>query len=397
MNCKKLNIVAFYKTNYPNDHSPMSHRLHLYMKALAHEGAEVLIVSPTNEYKEDSMIDGVFYSYRVVNNLSKNSERVNNLIFIEIVKDLSQKCDVVFTSLANDGWVKKYSKGVRSVGGKIVFEMNEAPHSIIASRKDFKFILAIKRWIFLNFVVKRIDGFIVISRSLEDLLKRYMAPNTRVTRVPILTNNTFFFNPDRFFNESKVILHAGSLSEQKDGIKCMLLGYNSAQKKINNNIKFYFTQKNGFPGLISWISNFIDKNKLHLKIEFTGMLERRALNELYNKCTLAILNKPINIQNQYNFSTKLTELIPRGIPLIVSKTGEHNYYFKHNYNCYLVEPNNQEEIAEGIVKIINNPEYGHMIAKNALQLIDSDFYYLNHASNLYDFFVKVKMNECNKK
>jgi len=396
MSYKKLNIVAFYKTNYPNDSSPMSSRLHLYMKALAHEGAEVLIVSPTNESKEDSLIDGVLYSYRVVNNLSKNSEKVNNLIFIEIIKDLSQKFDVVFTSLANDSWVKKYAKAVRSVGGRIAFEMNETPHSIIASRKDFKFILAIKRWIFLNFIVKKTDGFIVISKSLENLFTKYKGNNTQITRVPILSENKLLITPNRNSLNNKFIFHAGSLSEQKDGIKALFKAFLIAQQKLNINFKFYLTQKTGLPHLLSWINNFIKTNKLQSKIEFTGLLERNVLNSYYDKCTLAIINKPRNIQNDYNFSTKLTELIPRGIPLIISKTGEHNHYFKHDYNCYLVEPNNQEEIAEGIVKIINNPEYTEMITKNALQLIDSDFYYLNHASNLFDFFMKVKLNELNK-
>ncbi len=396
MSYKKLNIVAFYKTNYPNDSSPMSSRLHLYMKALAHEGAEVLIVSPTNEAKEDSLIDGVLYSYRVVNNLSKNSEKVNNLIFIEIVKDLSQKFDIVFTSLANDAWVKKYAKAVRNVGGKITFEMNETPHSIIASRKDFKFILAIKRWIFLNFVVNKIDGFIVISKSLENLFTKYKGNNTQITRVPILSENKLRITPNRNSLNNKFIFHAGSLSEQKDGIKAIFRAFLIVQQKLNTNLKFYLTQKTGLPQLLSWINNFIKTNKLQSKIEFTGLLERDVLNSYYDKCTLAIINKPSNIQNDYNFSTKLTELIPRGIPLIISKTGEHNYYFKHNYNCYLVEPNDYKEIAEGIVKIINNPEYSEMISKNALQLIDSDFNYLNHATNLFNFFMKVKMNELNK-
>jgi glycosyltransferase involved in cell wall biosynthesis len=335
-------------------------------------------------------------SYKFIENLDKNTEVTNNLLYIQTIKELSKQFDVVFTSLANDSWLKKYAEAVRDVKGKIVFEMNENPHSIVASRRDLKIVLALKRWFFLNFSLKNVDGFIVISRSLEDLFLKHKSNNTLIIRVPILATNRLLINSNRSKLNLKYIFHAGSLSEQKDGIKAMFTAFHIAKQKLKIELKLYLAFKTGLPKLLKWINSFVDNNNLKSDVVFTGLLVGEQLDEYYDKCSLAIINKPVNIQNDYNFSTKLTELIPRGIPLIISKTGEHNYYFKHNYNCYLVEPDNQEEIAEGIVKIINNPEYSEMITKNALQLIDSDFYYLNHASNLFDFFMKVKLNELNK-
>lgn len=385
-----LKVISFYHSNYPDGESPMANRLHLYMRALQHEGAEVKIVSPTHESKEMKVIDGIKYEYLKIDNHNKLSSKSKKKAYLKAVRLLSRNCDVIFTSLSNDSDVVDYLNTIKKVNGKIVFEMNENPHSIIGSRTDFRWILKVKRWFFLNLVVRRVEGFIVISRSLEDLFNKYKGPNTIIVRIPILTDGKSKFNQKRFFAEEKFIFHAGSLHEQKDGIKSMLEAYLKFVRKYNIQLKFFFTQKKGLPNLIKWINKFSKKFNLESQIKFTGILSRSDLDSYYDRCSLAIINKPSNEQNEFNFSTKITELIPRGIPLIISNTGEHKYYFKHNYNCYLVDPNNVEQISEGIYKILNDIDYCQYITKNALDLANNEFFYLNHSKTLYEYFLKIK-------
>jgi glycosyltransferase involved in cell wall biosynthesis len=170
----------------------------------------------------------------------------------------------------------------------------------------------------------------------------------------------------------------------------MLLAYKIAKSKLNKELSFFFTQNKGLPNLLKWINNFIFFNKLEKNIIFKGILSPNELEKLYADCDLAIINKPYNFQNNFNFSSKIPELIQRQIPLIISKTKEHEYYFRHDYNCYLVEPNDEEAIAKGIEKIITDKKYSEYIAENATKLIESDFYFLNHQKSLFDFFYKVK-------
>lgn len=44
------------------------------------------------------------------------------------------------------------------------------------------------------------------------------------------------------------LLHAGALSEQKDGIMAMLQGYAVARERLGGKLRFVFTYKVGFPG-----------------------------------------------------------------------------------------------------------------------------------------------------
>lgn len=124
-------------------------------------------------------------------------------------------------------------------------------------------------------------------------------------------------------------------------------------------------------------------------MRFTGIVDRQTLEELRRNCALCIVNKPSNAQNDYNFPTKLTELLPEGVPLIVSRTGEPARYFRDGENAHVVEANDAEQIADRIVRILGHPEETARITRGGQLLNREAFYYLNHAPALADFFRRV--------
>jgi len=389
-NLSTLKVAAFFKSKYPEGSSPMELRLHLYMAALQSEGAEVVIFVPSETIINEQVWDHVKYKYLLVDDLSNFSNLKIQQYYSNLIKEYLNGYDVIFTCLDDDNNILQYIKAVNSFGGKLVMEMNENPYSIIGSRKDFKFILFLKRWYFLNIVSPKVHGFIVISRNLEKLFNKYKVNQTQIIRIPVLAAN-FPTKLNRIpKTDHHYILHAGSLSEQKDGVKAMLTAFKIAKSKLNKELFFFFTQNKGLPNLLKWINHFVSLNQFENSIVFKGILSPKELEKLYEGCDLAIINKPHNSQNDFNFSSKIPELIQRKIPLIISKTKEHEFYFSHDYNCFLVEPNDYEAIANGIVKILTDYNYASTISENACKLIESDFYFLNHKKTLFDFFNKVK-------
>jgi glycosyltransferase involved in cell wall biosynthesis len=384
-----MKIIAFSVSEYPNGFSPMSYRLHYYMKALQSKGAEVEIVIASIEKKENGIYEGIPYSFvHVINQRSMFNERKVVKEFASIFFDLAKRSDVVFTSEDTNYSIRKLTKSVHAAGGKIVIELNENPYSIKASRKDSKLFLKLNRLFFLNYTLPKVNGVITISHALSDLVEKYKGKNVSMVRVPILSGESEIIK-HKNYKGIPYILHAGALSEQKDGVKAMLESFSIAHKRLGGNLRFIFTCKTGFPSLLAWIDNFIQKNGLKEDIEFKGLVPKEELNELYNNCSLAIVNKPSNIQNDYNFPTKLTELLPREIPVIISRTEELTHYFLDNVNAYMVEANDIEQIAEKIVYIITHPIEAATVAHNGRCLAGDEFYYQNHSDKLYDFFEKI--------
>ena len=387
-----MKIRVFYAGEYPNGFTPMSRRLHYYMKAMLSKGVDVEIVMPTPKCRERGKHEGVPYSFVIVPQPTRFNKRKISREYAQICRDLAKHCDIVFPICGDTNYrIKLITKAIHSEGKKIVIEQNENPYSFFGGRLDFQWIMNINRKIFLKYRVPQIDGFIVISSPLFNLMSLYKNSGAEIVRIPILSDVEKLdgkFHKEREDN-IPYILHAGTISEYKDGIIAIFEAFALAHKRLNGKIKFILTTKVGFPRLLSKINSIIKDNNLQDYVEFKGLIPKEELDKLRDGCTLAIINKPSNAQNDYNFPTKLSELLPAEVPVIVSNTGEMSKFFIDGKNVYLVEPNNVTQIADKIVQIIQNPDEAKRIAKNGRALAEQEFNYLNHTDSLYSFFKNV--------
>ncbi len=386
-----MRVKCFYGGSYPNGFSPMSMRLHYYMKALAAEGAEVEVVVPSAQQQAPGTCEGIPYRYEKAPAPTRFNTGTVARAYAALCGRLARECDALIVIVQSRRALKRCADAVHRAGGRVVFELNENPGSIRASRLDTPLSLRIERWNYLHRLLPRADGVIVISHPLEELVCRYKRPNTQSVRIPILSGSDRVAERPAPAPSDGIpyLLHAGALSEQKDGIMAMLQGYAVARERLGGKLRFVFTYKVGFPGLLARIDRFIAENGLGDDVRFTGIVDRQTLEELRRNCALCIVNKPSNAQNDYNFPTKLTELLPEGVPLIVSRTGEPARYFRDGENAHVVEANDAGQIADRIVRILGNPEETARITRGGQLLNREAFYYQNHAPALADFFRRV--------
>lgn len=390
-----MRVKCFYGGQYPNGFSPMSMRLHYYMKALAAEGVEVEVVVPAAKPMKAGIWEEIPYRYMQAPAPTRFNKKAVARAYASICGSLAGECDALLAVVPTHSARKRCADAVHKAGGRIVFELNENPGSIYSSRLDTPLSLKIERWNYLHRVLPRADGVIVISHPLEELVCRHKRHATRIVRIPILSGSDRVAERDAPAPPDGIpyLLHAGALSEQKDGIMAMLRGYVIARERLGGKLRFVFTYRVGFPKLLARIDRMIAENGLEQDVTFTGIVDRERLEELRRNCALCVVNKPSNAQNDYNFPTKLSELLPEGIPLVVSRTGEMARYFRDGENAWMVEANDAEQIADRIVRIIRHPEEAARVARGGQLLNREAFYYMNHARELAAFFRRVAATE----
>lgn len=387
-----MKIIALSTSPYPPESSPMAQRLHCYMLALKSYGHDVSVVYCADkiDYGEYEGIPYKSLVFQVQNSRIYSKIYLNSLR--KILSDEIKNCDVFFHSEHRLSTILAIQKEANKYGTKIVNELNEYPYCAKSRRLELDSLRYLKQKIFWKYVVPKIQGIIAISHALEEVALQH---NKNVVRIPVLSKHVEIKRQLTTNVTEPYILHAGALSETKDGIKALLKAFNLATKELNGNVKLIFTNKQTFPSLIKWIDSFIVLNNLGGCVEFKGTVTNEVLNDLYENCALAVVNKPVNLQNSYNFPTKLTELLPRAIPLIVSKTAELNYFFKHEDNALLVEPNNYHEISKSIVKLIRDHDLSNRIGINGRKLAKTEFHYSVNALKLNNFFNQILI--CNDK
>jgi glycosyltransferase involved in cell wall biosynthesis len=390
-----MRVLFLFNGIYPEGMA-MSSRLHLYAKGLFANGMQVDVVIPS--YKRLSTFrfyEGIKFSTIKNPIIFQNYflRQINSVFaafyYAEYCFRKAKNYDVFL--IPGFGWFSALLMILctHMGGARLVMEVNENPYAPEGGRFDPVWIRKIRRQFMLHLPYQFGDGFIVISESLERLVKNYKKKNAQIIKIPILIDNSI--EPFAGLRNLKCpyILHAGALSETKDGVIAMFEAYSKACEQLTIPLRFILTIKAMQRGLLQKIESIINTNGLKDRVVFKGQLSKKELDELRNSCTLAIVNKPSNWQNDYNFPTKLGELMIAGIPVIASSTGEMGKYLKDNETAFIVPANDIDAIAEKILFIVNNPDIATIIGQNGKNFALEKFNFLNYSDKLTAFFKSV--------
>lgn len=320
MNNKRLHILG---DGIIFVHSAGMRRLLSYQKALS-------------RYNIDFHVYSVIFSdsHKVLSSFKcsyfiKSDWRLLKAVYIKYFHFL--KYLMVFKAFLNsrkgDSWLLytrdfKFIKFAQNIASfreiKVVLECNEYPYlkEVKGSEGSERLLEHDKA------ILEKLDGLVLISEHLISLLKPI---NPRIVKVPILASGSRELlcsgGASVSGERDKVIrlFNIGSLSEVKDGLS-------------------------DFLGLVK--STAIELEKLGLKLELRLVItlispqdKRRIVEELKNKVRLVLMKdlsreqvdiekrnsdlhfmiKPVNVQNKYNFPTKLLDYLnTNGLLVIVS-------------------------------------------------------------------------------
>jgi glycosyltransferase involved in cell wall biosynthesis len=197
------------------------------------------------------------------------------------------------------------------------------------------------------------DGLVVISTNLE---KYYRAYNDHLLRVPILsdTMGTKVFNvPLLKENEKFKIGFSGQISLKKEGFDILYEALEKVKKRyydIELNLYGPLAQNEDLL-LLNWLP---DKYRIKDNIKYNGIIDQKYLLSELQKNHLLILPRPLNPQTKYGFSTKLSEYLTSGVPILVTDVSDNALYIKDGSNGFIVPPGDADAMANKIFQIISD-------------------------------------------
>jgi len=102
---------------------------------------------------------------------------------------------------------------------------------------------------------------------------------------------------------------------------------------------------------------------------------------------LLILPRPLTRQTKFGFSTKLSEYLISGIPVLVTDVSDNSAYIKDNYNGFVIPPGSEILMENKILEIMENyNENARRIAGNAFLTVREYFDYKLYTKPLTDLF-----------
>jgi glycosyltransferase involved in cell wall biosynthesis len=228
------------------------------------------------------------------------------------------------------------------------------------------------------------DGIVVISTALE---KRFSGVARRIIRIPILCDADGIddraiprLNPDTPFK----ICFAGYIKYEKEGFNIL---YESLYLvKQNQSVELYLYGKLEETDRIL-LERMATEYDLRSNVFYMGNIDPSELPDEFRKYNLLILPRTLNKRTKFGFSTKLSEYLVSGIPILITDVSDNALYIKDGFNGYIVPPGSAQAMADKIQKIIR--EYNWQspeVVKNAYNTVREYFDYRLYSKAYSDFF-----------
>lgn len=234
-------------------------------------------------------------------------------------------------------------------------------------------------------LTKYYSGLVCISTNIERYFQRY---NNNTIRVPILSDASLinYSSPPVYQKSDRFLMcFAGSVSVKKERLDTFL----EALAILNNrfsNFEFHMYGKITERDNTHIFNELVPKFKLQGKIIYKGFVRQDELPTIFRKYHLLIMARGFSWQNHYGFSTKLSEYFVSGVPVLLTKVSDNPLYVTDNYNGFIVEPDNEQILADKMYEIIEN--YNNLVDKvvdNAYLIVKRNFDYRLYSQALEKF------------
>lgn len=378
-----------------------SARIGNYARALACSGVEVKVViakrtevygQATKNIEGDGLFHGIPFHY-----VSGTPGRSRSLVrrkcrdFLDVFAMLRFLGNELKEGDAVIGYLDEHPflvscllKWCSSHKVKYVSELCEYPYE---AGRSISLLKKLERKYVLKCLFPRFDGVIAISEYLAHFARSHCKVGCKVGKVPILVDFDAFNIPDSS-QESPVpyIFHCGTLYDKKDGFCDMLEAFGRAVSESGIKARFVSTGSPENAQHPEKIKEVIKAYKLEEKVSFTGYIPREEISRLLSRAALVVINKPCNLQNKSNFSTKLGEYLAAGKPVIHTLVGEAVNYLKDRENACLVPCGDVSALSGAMTYYLTHPEDARRLGEAGRELCRSAFDFRSNGEKLLEFF-----------
>ncbi len=207
----------------------------------------------------------------------------------------------------------------------------------------------------------------------DEIVRRFPEFEGKIKVIPMGVD-TNFFRPKSIKNKFKeykgkrIILSAGRLSEQK-GIQFLIKALPSVLQQTRN-AKLLIIGEGAYKEELEKLAE-----EMHLKneVEFIGAVPKEKLVDYYNLADIVVMPSLAGRTGTEGLGLVLLEAMSCCRAVIGTDTGGIMDIIKDNENGLLVKQRDSEELANKIIKLINNDKLRDRIGKNGREFVAGNY------------------------
>lgn len=240
---------------------------------------------------------------------------------------------------------------------------------------------------YLN-VCKRIDGLFVISTTLRDYFIETGCQSNRITIVNSIVDFSRFDGLTTQDTE-QYFAYCGNGNNKKDRVDVLIKCFSRIIEE-DSSIKLFIIgpTKQRFADEQDNVQ-FAHSLGIEDRVIFTGEVNAERIPQLLVNAKALFLTRPDTLQNRAGFSTKLSEYLASGTPVVAASVGDIPLFLKDKQNAILFKPGEESAIENCMRFIIQHPTESKVIGENGRECAKLNFNALIETRKLVEAFNRV--------
>lgn len=280
-------------------------------------------------------------------------------------------------------------------GAKIVLDIHDILPELYASKFNkgeqssvYKLLLLVER-----ISAALADHVIIANHLWQEKITRRSIAKAKCTVVLNHPDPTIFYpRPVQRRNEKFVMIYPGTLNRHQ-GLDVAIRAFALVAEQIPE-AEFHIYGRGAAQEELQSLTRTLGVQN---KVLFRDFLPIRRIAQVMARADLAIEPKRSGSFSGQALSTKIMEFMALGVPVIVSGTEVHRYYFDDSVVKFF-PPENEKALAESILFLRANPDTRSQLVRTALEYIKQQNWEMNkhHYLALLDSLSGVKRTDHRK-
>jgi len=275
-------------------------------------------------------------------------------------------------------------------------EINEFPDIHMYGKTKFhqRYFAAQAEDYFEKFIIKKLDGMALITRTLLSYYKNKVDHKTKLLHLPMTVDIDRFnsFNNENIFLDLKkpYIVYIGSLNNMKDGIDILIKAFKIVEN-IYPQYKLYLFGSLHYdtPNQLKLI-NTLDLSR---KVIYMGEVDSTKVPGILLNADLLVLPRPDSHQARGGFPTKLGEYLASGVPVCCTTVGEIPDYLEDGVSAFFAEPGSVDSFAHAMVRALSDLYKSRKVGLNGRSVAEKFFNKDIQSKVLYNFLKSLNKAE----
>jgi len=234
-----------------------------------------------------------------------------------------------------------------------------------------------------EFLIPFYSGAIIISTNLLAFYERRTSWRKRVsyTLVPILCDPDPGKHKLQHFDGKEFrIGFAGQIRVRKENLDLLIRAIGRASKESKVRI------------VLNLLGPVVDEkmllhectqNGLNGCVNFLGNLSHNEMKQELKKNHLLTIVRGNTAQNRFGFSTKLSDYLELGMPILASEVSDVGLFLRDKVSAFLIKPDDVNALTKKLIEILNiYSQIAPQLCNNALSIARNELNYISFREQL---------------